>query len=54
LIIHGVLHLLGCDHRTKAEAMTMERLETTILAKLGVPDPYGDVKWSIEPGHVCP
>jgi probable rRNA maturation factor len=54
LIVHGILHLLGCDHRRKAEAVTMERLETSILAKLGVPDPYRDIRWSIEPEHVCP
>jgi probable rRNA maturation factor len=40
LVVHGMLHLLGCDHRTKAEADEMERLETKILATLGVPNPY--------------
>jgi probable rRNA maturation factor len=40
LTIHGVLHLLGYDHRTEAEAGAMESLETAILASLGVPDPY--------------
>jgi probable rRNA maturation factor len=40
LIVHGVLHLLGYDHATEAEAVTMESLETSILARLGVPDPY--------------
>jgi probable rRNA maturation factor len=54
LIVHGVLHLLGCDHRTRADAITMERLETSILAKLGVPDPYQDTELSIEPEHVFP
>jgi probable rRNA maturation factor len=42
LIVHGVLHLLACDHQTHAEAVKMEALETVILAKLGVPDPYRD------------
>lgn len=41
LIVHGVLHLLGFDHAAAAEAEAMERLETAILAALGVPDPYG-------------
>lgn len=41
LIVHGVLHLLGFDHQAAAEAEAMERLETAILARLGVPDPYG-------------
>jgi probable rRNA maturation factor len=40
LIVHGVLHLLGCDHQTADEASIMELLETSILAKLGAPDPY--------------
>jgi probable rRNA maturation factor len=40
LVVHGVLHLLGYDHATEAEAVTMESLETSILARLGVPDPY--------------
>jgi probable rRNA maturation factor len=40
LIVHGVLHLLGYDHATEAEAVAMESLETSILASLGVPDPY--------------
>jgi probable rRNA maturation factor len=52
LIVHGVLHLLGYDHQRKADAITMERLETSILAKLGVPDPYRDIYLSIERGPV--
>jgi len=40
LVVHGVLHLLGHDHETPAEATTMERLEVAVLAGLGVPDPY--------------
>jgi probable rRNA maturation factor len=40
LIVHGVLHLLGYDHATETEAVAMESLETSILASLGVPDPY--------------
>jgi probable rRNA maturation factor len=41
LILHGILHLFGCDHETSAEAETMETLERQILATLEVPDPYG-------------
>ena len=41
LIVHGVLHLLGYDHQRDGDAALMERLETEILADLGVPDPYG-------------
>lgn len=40
LVVHGVLHLLGFDHEEDAAAERMERLETAILAELGVPDPY--------------
>jgi len=35
-----MLHLLGYDHRTDSEADEMERLETRILATLGVSNPY--------------
>jgi probable rRNA maturation factor len=41
LIVHGLLHLLGYDHETGAAAEQMERLETAILASIGVGDPYG-------------
>jgi probable rRNA maturation factor len=40
LVTHGVLHLLGYDHGTAAEAELMETRERAILAQLGVPDPY--------------
>jgi probable rRNA maturation factor len=40
LVAHGVLHLLGYDHRDDAEAELMERLERDVLAGLGVADPY--------------
>jgi probable rRNA maturation factor len=40
LVAHGVLHLLGYDHMTDAEADEMEGLERRVLGGLGVPDPY--------------
>jgi probable rRNA maturation factor len=40
LLVHGLLHLLGFDHETDPDAELMEELETRILARLGVPDPY--------------
>jgi len=43
LTIHGILHLLGHDHEQADEAAVMEALETRILAKLGVSDPYMDI-----------
>jgi probable rRNA maturation factor len=40
LVVHGVLHLLGYDHLTKAQANDMETLETAVLARFGHSDPY--------------
>ena len=40
LVVHGVLHLLGYDHIEDDEAEEMEGVERTILAALGIPDPY--------------
>jgi probable rRNA maturation factor len=40
LAVHGFLHLVGYDHVADDEAETMEGLETRILDRLGVPDPY--------------
>lgn len=41
LVIHGILHLLGFDHETEADAVRMEAAERAALAHLGMPDPYG-------------
>ena len=40
LVVHGMLHLLGYDHETGAEARIMEQMERAILDRLGYPDPY--------------
>jgi probable rRNA maturation factor len=40
LIAHGVLHLLGFDHMTEADAALMEGIEVRALARLGIADPY--------------
>ncbi len=40
LLVHGFLHLLDHDHEEDREAAAMEELETRILARLGLPDPY--------------
>lgn len=40
LTVHGVLHLLGFDHETVAEARGMEAVERQVLDRLGINDPY--------------
>lgn len=42
LAVHGFLHLVGYDHENDTDAEEMEGLERTILAGLGIPDPYAD------------
>lgn len=42
LVVHGVLHLCGYDHETTGQARTMEGLEKSILADLGLPNPYAN------------
>jgi probable rRNA maturation factor len=40
LVVHGVLHLAGYDHTRDCDAAIMEPLESRILARLGIADPY--------------
>jgi len=40
LVVHGLLHLLGYDHERDADATLMEGIETQILGKMGIADPY--------------
>jgi probable rRNA maturation factor len=40
LVVHGILHLRGYDHETKAEARRMEREEIRRLRRLGLRNPY--------------
>jgi probable rRNA maturation factor len=40
LLVHGLLHLVGHDHETDAEAEAMEAIERRALARLAIPDPY--------------
>jgi len=40
LVVHGILHLTGHDHAKARDARLMEALETGMLARLGIADPY--------------
>ena len=40
MVVHGVLHLLGYDHRHDREARRMERAEVEILRAFGYQNPY--------------
>ena len=40
MVVHGVLHLLGHDHRHDREARRMERAEVAILRAFGYQNPY--------------
>ena len=40
LTVHGFLHLIGYDHQTDSEADAMEGLESKIMLRMKLPDPY--------------
>lgn len=40
LVVHGTLHALGYDHLNNQDALRMESLETQLLSKMRIPDPY--------------
>lgn len=40
MVVHGMLHLQGYDHVNDNDAVTMEKLETSILNQLGFDNPY--------------
>jgi probable rRNA maturation factor len=40
LVVHGALHLRGFDHDRAGAARRMEMIETRLLHRLGIPDPW--------------
>jgi probable rRNA maturation factor len=40
MVVHGILHLRGYDHRNRQDAAVMEHMEIRILRELGFTDPY--------------
>lgn len=40
LVIHGTLHAQGWDHQDDIEAQEMEAMETQLLSRFRIPDPY--------------
>lgn len=40
LVAHGLFHLFGFDHHDDTTAHEMEAMETEVLRRLGIPDPY--------------
>ena len=40
MVIHGILHLRGYDHKNSREAAIMEKLEIRVLKGLGFSNPY--------------
>ncbi len=40
LTVHGFLHLIGYDHQIDTQAGEMEEIESKIMRRLQMPDPY--------------
>ena len=40
MVVHGILHLRGYDHRNRRDATVMEKMEIRILKELGYANPY--------------
>ena len=48
IVIHGLLHLLGYDHKEEQDTALMQSLEIKVLAELGFDNPYATEDHSIE------
>lgn len=42
MVVHGVMHLQGYDHKNEQQALAMEAQETRIMTQLGFPAPYNE------------
>lgn len=42
LVVHGTLHACGMDHQDDIEAQQMEALETAVLRRFRIADPYSE------------
>lgn len=40
MVVHGIMHLRGYDHKNDKEAAVMERREARVLRALGFPNPH--------------
>jgi probable rRNA maturation factor len=40
MVVHGILHLRGYDHRKRQDAAVMEKKEIRLLKELGYANPY--------------
>jgi probable rRNA maturation factor len=50
LTVHGYLHLVGYDHQDDAQANEMEALESKIMTRMQLPDPWQDSVRDPAPG----
>jgi probable rRNA maturation factor len=51
LTVHGYLHLIGYDHQDDAQANAMEALESKIMMRMQLPDPWQDSDKDTDKDH---